>query len=30
VLSARVGLYRALGGPLLNTENHDLISRIDE
>jgi multidrug efflux system outer membrane protein len=30
MLSARVGLYRALGGPLLNTENHDLISRIDE
>ena len=30
VLSARVGLYRALGGPLLNTENQALISRIDE
>ena len=30
VLSARVGLYRALGGPLLNTETHALTSRIDE
>ena len=30
VLSARVGLHRALGGPLLNPENQPLISRIDE
>lgn len=30
VLSARVGLHRALGGPLLNPENQVLISRIDE
>lgn len=30
VLSARVGLYRALGGPLVHVENQALISRIDE
>ena len=30
VLSARVGLHRALGGPLLHTENQVLVSHVDE